>query len=265
MQLDLKMLGEQIGDLVADAVEPLQKRINVLESRQLERGEKGEPGDRGEPGLNADPVSVPDVVAELLATDGLKALVDLYVAEAVAKHFEDNPVQQGKDGAPGDKGDPGDRGEKGLNGADGVGLASAMIDRDGQLVVTKTNGESIALGAVIGKDGAPGKDGSDGADFSDAELDYDGERGLIIRGKGGELVKRMPIPIYRGYWREGMKAEQGDILTCEGNAWIAKKECVTKPCLENDSDWRLFARKGRDGPQGPAGKDYKPPEPVKLS
>src|SRR5688500_12658337 len=56
-------------------------------------------GPRGEDGRDADPVALSDVAAELLATDGLKALVDLYVAEAVAKHFEDNPVQHGKDGA----------------------------------------------------------------------------------------------------------------------------------------------------------------------
>jgi hypothetical protein len=204
------------------------------------------------------------VVAELLVADELKALTDLQVAESVAKYFEANPVRHGIDGSPGPKGDAGDRGEKGLDGADGVGLAGAVINRAGELVVTKTNGEALTLGAVIGQDGKDGAKGEDGADFTESEFDYDGERGLIIRGKGGEIVKQLPIPIDRGYWRDGMKAEKSDVLTHDGSVWIALKETSAKPCRENAEDWRLMVRKGRDGLQGPAGKDYKPAEAVKL-
>lgn len=38
------------------------------------------------------------------------------------------------------------------NGQDGIGLAGALIDRDGNLVVTLTNGEAKVLGPVVGKD-----------------------------------------------------------------------------------------------------------------
>lgn len=37
-------------------------------------------------------------------------------------------------------------------GADGVGLADALIDREGRLVITTTAGETKALGVVVGKD-----------------------------------------------------------------------------------------------------------------
>lgn len=223
-------------------------------------------GPQGKPGRDADPVAVPDVVAELLATDGLKTLIDLYVAEAVAKHFEANPVQHGKDGEPGKQGEPGES-IKGEPGADGVGLASAMIDRGGQLVVTKTNGESITLGAVVGKDGEPGKDGADGLGFDDADVTYDGERGFTIKWQQGERVKEktfhVPTVIDRGYWREGTEAKAGDAMTHDGTLWIALRDTKAKPARES-GDWRIGARKGRDGVQGPAGKPYQPPEPVKL-
>jgi len=39
------------------------------------------------------------------------------------------------------------------DGQDGIGLASALIDRDGNLVVTLTNGAQKELGPVVGRDG----------------------------------------------------------------------------------------------------------------
>ncbi len=222
-------------------------------------------GPAGEPGRDADPIEITDVVAELLGTDGLKTIIDLHVAAAVAEYFEANPIQHGKDGATGEKGDPGDRGEKGLDGADGVGLAGAMINRDSELVVTTTRGEPVNLGRVVGSDGAPGQNGRDGADFTEVEIEYDGERGLTIRGKGGEIVKCLPIPIYIGYWREGTRATKNDIVTEAGTAWIALKHTEKKPGLDCPDDWAIFARKGRDGAQGEPGRPHKPAEPVKLT
>lgn len=272
--IDPVEFGKQMGVLVREAMAPLLQRIEVLEARQPERGEKGADGAEGPAGKDAPLVEVSEVVAELLAAPEIKTLVDLHVAEAVTTHFQENPVHNGKDAEPVSdeqiskhvasylaENPP----EPGKDGADGVGLAGAVINRSGELVVTKTNGESIVLGVVIGKDGDKGLDGKDGADFSDVELDYDGERSLIIRGRGGELVKRLPIPIDRGYWREGMKSEKGDVVTQEGSAWIALKDTSAKPCRENADDWRMMARKGRDGAPGPAGKEYRPPEPVKLN
>lgn len=259
--LDPVEFGKAMAAIVRDAQAPLLKRIEQLEQRQLERGDKGDPGP---PGVDAEPIDVKDVVAELLSGAEIKTLVDLHVAEAVQKHFEAHPVQHGKDGAPGKDGlsIKGDPGEKGESGTDGIGLAGAMIDRDGTLIVTTTKGEPVKLGPVVGKDGEPGKDG---ADFSDASLDYDGERSLTIRGKGGEITKRLPIPIDRGYWREGMACEKADVVTEKGNAWIALRDTKAKPCQANKDDWRMLARGGRDGIDGRNGRDLGPAPPVKLN
>ncbi len=258
--LDPVEFGKAMAAIVRDATAPLLARIEELESRQLE---KGPPGDKGEDGRDAEPVEASAVVAELLAGDEIKTLVDLHVAESVAKYFEANPVRHGKDGDS-VKGDPGDKGDsiKGDPGQDGVGLAGAMIDRDGQLVVTTTKGEPVKLGIVVGKDGAKG---ADGTAFEGAELDYDGERGLILRSKSGaEIVKRMPIPLDKGFWREGMACEKADLLTHGGNVWIALVDTSAKPCLES-KDWRLFVRKGRDGNDGTNGRNLGPAPPVKLT
>lgn len=286
--LDPVEFGKAMASIVNAATEPLLARIKALEERQPERGppgERGEPGiagaagekgatgDAGKDGANgadgkdAEQIDIRDVVAELIEHDGVKTALSLLTAEAVTKHFDAHPIRDGKDGAngangaPGERGPDGEPGKQGEKGADGLGLAGAMIDRDGCLTITMTNGAAIKLGCVVGKDGERGKDG---ADFSDAAIDYDGERTVTIRGNGGEIVKRVPIPLDKGYWREGMCAEKGDIVTHAGSAWLALRDTKAKPCTENKDDWRIFARKGRDGVDGKNGRDLGPAPPVKL-
>jgi len=53
-------------------------------------------------------------------------------------------------------------GEAGKPGANGVGFASALIDADGHLVITKTDGEVITLARVAGEPGAAGAKGDRG-------------------------------------------------------------------------------------------------------
>lgn len=258
--LDPTEFGNAMAVIVREAMAPLLQRIEVLEARQLV---KGDTGDKGEPGRDADPIEISAVAAEVLAGDEMKTLVDLHVAESVAKYFAENPVKHGKDGESirGEKGDKGDS-IKGEPGENGIGMAGAFIDRDGLLVLTTTKGEAIKLGKVVGQDG---QKGADGADFSDATIDYDGERGLVIRSKGGaEIVRRLPIPMDKGFWREGMACEKADLLTHGGNVWIALVDTSAKPCLES-KDWRLFVRKGRDGADGANGRNLGPAPPVKLN
>lgn len=254
--LDPTEFGKAMATIVNDAIAPLRAEIEQLKAM---RPLKGEPG---APGKDADPQ---EIVRALIATDELAPILELHVAKAVDEYLRENPPKDGADGAPGrdgkdgEKGMPGEKGEPGADGKDGVGLAGAMIDRDGALLVTLTNGEVKSLGPVVGKDGAPGKDG---ADFSDVEFDWDGERTFIIRGHGKEIRKKVPIVIDRGYWRDGMAAEKGDVMTQDGSAWVALRDTKAKPCRENAEDWRLLARKGRDGRDGRDGKA--PPGPVKL-
>lgn len=253
--LDPVEFGKHMAAIVKEAVDPLVRRIEELESMP-------KPKD----GKDADPVEIDleDITkAVLQAPEAIEA--------AVIKHLQANPPAPGKDGV-GLAGASIDRdgnliltmtnGEKKelgrVVGKDGVGLAGASISRDGELVVTLSSGEQKSLGPVVGRDG------KDGADFSEFEFDYDGERTITIKGRGGEITKRVPVPLDRGYWREGMACEKGDVVTESGTAWIALRETKGKPALENKEDWRIFARKGRDGKDGKNGIDKTAPAKVKA-
>lgn len=217
-------------------------------------------GDKGDAGRDADPIEVSEVVRALAACEEIVPILSMLVAEAVSKHFIAHPVKDGRDGRDALPADPikGDQGDKG---ADGRGIAGAVIDRGGNLILTMTNGQTENLGRVVGE---PGKDG---ADLSDVAFDYDGHRTVTVKAKAGEVAKvyKLPVPMDKGYWREGMECEKGDIVTHDGNAWIARRDTNAKPCHENKDDWRLFARKGRDGKDGEKGRDLGPPPPVKLN
>lgn len=259
MQLDVNALGDMIAELIADAVEPLIKEIATLRASQPPQGERGE---KGEPGKDAEPLDASavadEVIAKLLESDRLETLATLKAAEAVAEHFAANPVQHGKDGERGERGEPG---EKGADGKDGVGLAGAIIDRSGSLVVTLTDGSTKELGVVVGNDGRNGQDGKDGLSMAEVSRSYDHESHEVIERwtVGGEAKElRYPAGGIRpgGFWREGMKAFALQAVTHDGALWIAKRDTASKPCLENADDWQLAARKGRDGRDG---KDGKPP------
>ena len=70
----------------------------------------------------------------------------------------------GVDGADGQNGQNGLDGVNGTDGADGLGIANAVINDSGELVITYTDGTQVNLGRVVGQDGADGQDGQDGQD-----------------------------------------------------------------------------------------------------
>lgn len=298
--LDPVEFGKAMAAIVKDATAPLLRRIEdqdarikELEARQPERGADGKDGTSvtiadvepmlaemvgravaaipapkdGADGKDAEPIDVHEVVRELIACDEIKTILDPMTAEAVAKHMAENPVQHGKDGAPGRDGKDGERGpqgEKGMdgsNGRDGLDVKDLFRADGGRLVAVLSDGTTKELGEFVGKDGKDGLNGKDGADFTECEIDYDGERTITIRSGAATITKTVPIPLDRGYYREGMASEKGDIVTHDGNAWIAQRDTKTKPCRES-ADWRMLARRGRDGRDG---IDAKPaPGPVKL-
>ena len=298
--LDPVEFGKSMAAIVKDATAPLLRRIEdqdarikELEARQPERGADGKDGTSvtiadvepmlaemvgravaaipapkdGADGKDAEPIDVHEVVRELIACDEIKTILDPMTAEAVAKHMAENPVQHGKDGAPGRDGKDGERGpqgEKGMdgsNGRDGLDVKDLFRADGGRLVAVLSDGTTRDLGEFVGKDGRDGLNGNDGADFTDCTIDYDGERTITIRSGSATITKTVPIPIDRGYYRDGMASEKGDIVTHDGNAWIAQRDTKAKPCRES-GDWRMLARRGRDGRDG---IDAKPaPGPVKL-
>ncbi|MDC9651518.1 MULTISPECIES: hypothetical protein [Xanthomonas] len=276
--------GKQIGGLIREAIAPVRRELDEL--RELAPL-------KGEPGKDAEPVDIDalaDMVVErLLASPRLVTLVDLATIDAVSKHFEANPVQHGRDAdpalidaavktavaalpAPRDGRDADPVTDQQLAehvarylvahppqaGADGVGLAGALIDRSGELVITTTKGEAVRLGKVVGADG------SDGLSFETASGGYDPTRGFVITLGAGERRAEMVLPymVHRGFWRDGMGTKEGQSVTHDGALWIARRANASKPCLENEADWILAARKGRDGKDGKSVRV--PAEPVRL-
>lgn len=258
--LDPAEFGKAMAAIVKDQTGPLLKRIEELEARHPEKGEDGNsvtvediapliseqvraavsalPAPKD--GLDADPIDISDVVKGVLATDEIRMLVNL---EAVS-YLQENPPPKGDTG-------------KSLT------IEDISLFLDAALAKWALEFErraSDTLSKVIEKIPAP-KDGNDGVDFSNCEMEYDGERKVTIRGNGGEITKHIDLPLDKGYWRDGMLCEKSDIVTHDGHAWISLRENKSKPCYENKEDWRLFARRGRDGRDH---TDKPPPGPVKL-
>lgn len=142
---------------------------------------------------------------------------------------------------------------------DGVGLAGAMIDRAGDLLVTLTNGDVKTLGPVVGRDGVS---------LDSFELEYIEEsHEIAVKATCGARTKELRYPAGGirpgGYWREGTKAQPGEAWVHDGSTWIAKTATSSKPETRSE-DWIIAARKGRDGERGNPGKDGSPPAPIKL-
>ena len=98
-------------------------------------GEQGPKGDAGEQGPKGDP------------------------GEQGPKGDKGDTGEQGIQGEQGLKGDKGDTGEQGLQGEqgpkgnDGIGIQAAVVDDEGYLVITYTDGDIDKLGPVKGADG----------------------------------------------------------------------------------------------------------------
>lgn len=95
----------------------------------------------------------------------------------------------------------GDKGDAGNNGAAGVGVKDAVVDENGNLIITLTDGTVYNLGNVTGangdkgdagKDGQNGQDGSNGSNglngtgIQSAHIDADGN--LIITFTDGVVT-----------------------------------------------------------------------------
>lgn len=227
---ELKALMIEVGGIIKEHVQaafsPLAKRIEALEARQPERGEKGDAGPAGERGERGP-------------------------------QGEAGPAgEKGADGAPGPRGE---RGEKGERGDDGKSLtvddilplirslqAEWALDFERRAVDTLQRAIDRIPAPKDGKDGANGKDA---LGWDDMHVEYDGKRTISLvfeRGERREVAEiKMPVVIDAGFWKDGMKAEQGDGVTFGGSYWIAQKDTEAKPEV-GSPDWRLSVKKGRD-------------------
>lgn len=291
--LDTKAIVSALAPIVkshvAEATAPLLARIAELEKRQPERGEPGERGRDGADGADgkdAEPISDEQIAAAVerfltanppLAgkdgrdgVDGKDGAPGLDADMDVLKSHCENLIaalpkpengKDGRDGTNGKDGAPGERGadgRDGKDGADGVGLAGAMIDRDGELNITLTNGEVRKLGPVVGRDGKNGERGDAGFSLTDFDTDWrPDEKILVLSWVSGDTrySHELFIPYLRdaGVWSEGVTYLKGDGVTWGGSLWIAQDDTADRP--EAGKSWRLAVKRGRDG------KDFAGPQP----
>lgn len=244
MMFDGKLFGEEMVGIVKGYVDratapliaenkALADRIAELEARAQQAGEKGQDGKDGRDGADADPELIAKMVADAVAS---------IPAPANGRDGVD-----GKDGV----GINGKDGRDGADGKDGAGIADLVIDRDGNLIASFTDGRLKTLGQIIGKDGRDGIDGKDGIPFGVDDLNMslmeDGRTIRLAFAKGEtEYAFQIGVPtmIYRGVYREGSAYEQGDTVTWGGSLWHADKATSGKP---DSGDWTLAAKRGRDG------------------
>lgn len=225
---DGKAFGAEIVGAVkahmAESLAPVISRLDALERR-------------------IDDATAPSVgEGDLVAVKAEMEAIRGYVFEKLDKLNAEAALPAAKDGK---------------DGADGVGLAGAIIDRGGNLVVTLTDGTTRELGAVVGKDGQdgpPGQNGRDGFSLSDfdATLMDDGRTVLLSFEQGDQSFKvelGIPAMIYRGVFKEGQRYEKGDTVTWGGSLWHCDVETTEKPDSA-EKHWTLAAKRGRDGKDG---------------
>lgn len=134
-------------------------------------------------------------------------------------------------------------------GADGDGVAGALIDREGCLVLTLSNGETRNLGKVVGD---PGRDGFSLDDFDCQPVDDRTIKLMFTRGDEMHSYElEFPVITDCGVFKEGEQYVRGNAVTWGGSLWIAQRDTSSKPDAP-DSGFRLAVKRGRDG------KDFKP-------
>jgi integrin beta 3 len=151
--------------------------------------------------------------------------------------------KDGKDGMDGKDGEAGPEGKPGRDGQDGVGVTGALIDKDGNLVLTLGDGRSVDLGRVHGKDGM------DGATFTldDFDIEQTDERSFKFAFTKGEFKHsfefEIPFPLYKGVFQAGQQYARGDTVTWGGSLWHCDDADHGKP---GEKGWTLCVKKGRD-------------------
>ena len=184
ISLGVKAVGEK-GDKGDQGV-PGKDGADGKDGEDGKDGANGAPGKDGVDGKDGqDGVGIVKVekisseglidTYEITYTDGTKAT---FTITNGANGTDGEDGKAGVDGAPGKDGIPGKDGVDGTpgkDGADGVGISSAEINADGELVLYFTDGTSLNLGKVVGsdgKDGVDGKPGQDGEDLTACEHEF---------------------------------------------------------------------------------------------
>lgn len=151
-----------------------------------------------------------------------------------------------------------------------LGIAGTMIDREGSLLFTLSNGDIKNVGRVVGQDGKngePGKNGEDGFSFENFEMQYvpeSNEVKLVATCRGVTKELRVPVASIqgKGYWRSGVTVKAGDAWSYDGSLWIAVRNTEDVPSASS-KDWFMGARRGKDG-EPTQRRQAAPTGPIKL-
>ena len=253
------LIEQKIEKLFIDYPKPIDGK-NGIDGVNGKDGKDGASGKDGIDGVNGISPDVADVAA--------------LVMKSIQLPQDGKNGRDGVDGKDGKDADPNQVAAqviKSINqlpwpkdGKDGIGLAGAVIDRDGQLIITKTDGGTHNLGIVVGRDGAQGiagKDGVPGRDgfgFDDMEAIEDGLK-FGHRFRRGDLVKEFWFnkPTLADFdheiFREGNVYPRGAVVSSDGSLFICKEETKQRPGI--GKAWRLAVKRGKDGKDGRDGKD----------
>ncbi len=129
-----------------------------------------------------------------------------------------------------------------------VSVTGGLVDKEGRLVLVMSNGDTRAIGQVVGRDGIDGKDGESLSldDFSVNRID---ERTIEIAFTKGDIANSFelafPVPVYRNAFKEGETYQPGDMVSFGGSTWHCAKDTAAKP--GDSEDWILAVKRGRDG------------------
>lgn len=89
------------------------------------------------------------------------------------------------------------------------------------------------------------KKGSEGFEIEQGD-DF---RTFTLKSASGAQSFEIPVPIFRGAWKEGESYSRGDTCVWGGSSWSALRATCARPDTP-ESGWMIAARKGRDGKEG---------------
>lgn len=286
-----EMLAPRV-DEYAKAYLELHQPENGIDGERGEAGERGERGEKGDPGRDgkdAEPLTQKQVIEALTA---MPEVIEMFVQKYIAA----NPPRDGAAGPQGERGIDGINGKDGADGRDGkdgLSLVEAMIDSEGVLVHTFSDGTVKRLSRVVGKDGSEGEAGKDGRDGKDGANGLDGKDGAPglngkdgadgLHGKDGKdgingtfgddlnVVKdgrytkwmkgdievgrtKSKEMLYQNVWKSEETYDEGDVVTWGGSMWHSNKDENTEKPGNGSDAWTLCAKRGNDGKMGPQGE-----------
>lgn len=260
----IRSIGTFISEAVAKAAEPFKAEIAALRDvNALLTATNNKLAERVADLEKRERAFHDDIIKLEAGQEAQESALSALEAREPLKGEKGDPGEPGKDGKDGA---PGLAGERGREGKSGASLAGAFVDREGNLILTLSDGKALPVGPVVGKDGQPGqpgKDGAPGADgapglgFDDLEVIYDGLRNFKFHMKRGTTVKEwsfdVPFPLYARQWKDGNEYKEGDLATWDGSLWHCDIDEPGKPGTPGGG-WTLAIKRGQDGRPGKDGE-----------